>query len=947
MIVPDYDKKWGHLSDEHEKKDEEIQQLLDKYATGSLEDLAYAIIGTYGVGKTHLLYQIHKYALERNIIPLYFFAEDLFREVITDKETWTPGTVYSLIENKISRIREYLSNGDVSEIEEILDPREKIRRDSPKVIKEVIQNFSGKDPQNIKVLLLVDELEGQYGTFQEKVQTKDRSPLREWLESKTHLKFLAFAPAGIYELGGADRDRVKRKVIPPADVKYIRENLIKDAWKSNACWWLSRGKARQLFKAAEVLEKLEGEDIKDAAKASRLIKEEFDSIGQPPTEVPPAVTDKISSSKIPFLLKLVPVSCDGGRRYIIDAEKLQTGELAERLIKAFEMNKNNAILLSEYFRKTVRVLSDDGWLTYIDERDLPELFCLVLDHFLEYEHGSPEFIKTSKEILSLYERSKEEPAAMHGTIGTLWERREIEQGLPLSIEEIRGAFPFPTMNPIVKDYVPDDMKRKWEGRNLPLWMWIEGNITVLFFASARDFIAYFETDEFLSLSLPDGKGVLCILLYGEDLKEEDKKPLFNWLEENGKLRVIELQQLLTNFLLSASGELTTIPGYLQEILKDFREDKEDTLLSRKTEIYEKALSDTIKDEIHKPETIYKGNPPYADTVWGRTQIGYRTIAVSGIALAFSSLKPEERLLLADLRELFKGGREGRGIGDLRYLISVREAPGRGGHTRLPDRLLPYQARGAGRAGIRNTEYIENLKAYWRGEEINKIEELARILPLNDFLKLHQDEDISRLLEALWRTVRGNFEAKDLDVFIEKIQKGIIPTLNVCQELEEMGSKFGLSGIDFMDYERLVKSLQAFKKLLEIVEKSAEASPLVKSIVSILVETIRDVESDIRTLNNLCNDAKRALEDLNESAENLKTNFWEYERAVKFVGLKEEDIKNIIDDKEKMDGTPDLQEVEKEARKRKEYLDDVSTSISKLDQKLKDLEDLFVTIKGGE
>jgi len=88
----------------------------------------------------------------------------------------------------------------------------------------------------------------------------------------------------------------------------------------------------------------------------------------------------------------------------------------------------------------------------------------------------------------------------------------------------------------------------------------------------------------------------------------------------------------------------------------------------KTGIYERALIDTLIDELPKPKLICRANPPDADTVWGRTQIA-RTIAISGIALAFPIMKTEERVLLADLRELFKGGREGRGIGDLRYLIS--------------------------------------------------------------------------------------------------------------------------------------------------------------------------------------------------------------------------------------------------------------------------------------
>jgi hypothetical protein len=946
MLIADYQKPWEHLSRDHETKDREVQKVLNDYRRDEpVKYMAYAILGTYGVGKTHFLYHIHRYALGNDMLPLYFIAEDLFREIISERDrTWTPGELYSLVEDKISKIKNLMASGSVSEIPKIIDPRGKISKDSPDVMSSILTKLSSPMLANPKLILLVDELEGQYGNLQKIVQTLDRSPLREWLESKTHLKFLAFAPAGIYELGGADRDRVKRVVIPSADVKYVRSNLINDVGKSNACWWLSRGKARQLFKAVEVLKTKDVEYFQDSSKASRLIKDELDAIGQPPTEVPPAVTDKTLPSKVPYLLKLEPVACGTGRRYVIDADKLQTGELANRIIDAFHVNKSNAILISEYFKKTVLALSDINWLTYVDEKDLPELFCLVLDHFLEYEHGNPEISKTFGEIMGLYERSKDEHAAMHGTIGTLWERRETESGLPLTIEEIRGAFPFPTMNPIVKDYVPDETKRKWEGKDTPLWRWGDGNVTNLFFGSARDFVEYAKTDEFLSMIVPDGKGVLCLLPFEEGLKKADIKPLFKWSEANGKLRVVRLPHLLTDFLLSASGEVSSIPGDLLEVLNNFKANKEDILLSRKVEIYERALENTVMDESPKPLVICRGSPPDADTVWGRTQIA-RNIAVSGVALAFEIIKPEERNLLADLRELFRGGREGRGLGDLRYLISSRDAPGKGGHTRLPDRLLPYRARGA---GIKNTENIEKLKVYWNSEAINKITDLARILPLAEFVKLHQDEDISRLLEALWRTTREEFEAEDLAGYIVKLEQGIIPPLQACQDLENKGTQFGLQGIDFGQYTNLVKSLPGFKKLLELTRTADDTSPIIKSIFSILLETTSDIDDDIRNLDNLCSSAKRALEELNTSAEQLRQNIWEYKKAVKFSGLVQETIKEMIGEQMKMNGIPELEDVETTAQEAKGCLDNMSDSLSELEKRLSDINDVFTLMsKGGK
>lgn len=88
-----------------------------------------------------------------------------------------------------------------------------------------------------------------------------------------------------------------------------------------------------------------------------------------------------------------------------------------------------------------------------------------------------------------------------------------------------------------------------------------------------------------------------------------------------------------------------------------------------------------------------------------------------------------------------------------------------------------------------------------------------------------------------------------------------------------------------------------------------------------------------------------MEDLSESVETLKRNFWEYKRAVKFVGLKEENIEQVINDQMKMVGTPDLEDLETEADERKNYLNEVSTSLSRLEQGLSQLEDLFTTIKG--
>jgi hypothetical protein len=515
-IIAAYETEWQSLSKGHERIRVKISEILKNYSENKLDYHSYAVIGTFGVGKTQLLYHIHKTAISKGIVPIYVIAEDLFKEAITaETGAYTPGDLFTLVKKKIKNLGQALKEKQHEKVREILDPRGELSGDTKDLLDSLIKSFSGMDIPESKVLLLVDELEGQYGILQTKAKTMDRSPLREWLEDKICLKFLAFAPAGIYELGGADRDRVKRIVIPPADIDYLRENLIKEPGRSNGAWWLSRGKARQLFKACEVLK--EKGQITEADIASRIIKSELDSIGQEPTQVPPAVTNAVSPSKIPFLLSLCPMDGENAKRYVINTSKLDTGKLADKLIEAFGLNKDNAILISEYFKRTVKALSDEEGITFIEGEDLQELFCLVLDHLLEYEHGSPELSGNLGEILNLYERVKREKVAIFGTIGPLWELKETKKQLPLTIEEIRKAFPFPTMNPIVKNHLPAEIKKKWEGKGQPVWMWSENETIALFFASERDIAECCEKDEFASISLPEGKKVLCLLPNGEKL----------------------------------------------------------------------------------------------------------------------------------------------------------------------------------------------------------------------------------------------------------------------------------------------------------------------------------------------------------------------------------------------------------------------------------------------
>lgn len=936
-IIAAYETEWQNLSKDHERIKSKISEILESYSEKNLDYFSYAVIGTFGVGKTQLLYHIHKTAQDIGLLPLYTIAEDLFREVITEENGFfTPGDLFALLKEKVTKVTETLKEKQYEKAMEILDPRGKLSADAKDLTDSILNGFSGKDIPVNNVLLLVDELEGQYGILQSKVKTMDRSPLREWLEDKSSLKFLSFAPAGIYELGGADRDRVKRIVIPPADIDYIRENLIKEPGRSNGAWWLSRGKARQLFKACDVL--MEKGQVTEADVASRIIKSELDSIGQEPTQVPPAVTNVVNPSKIPFLLDLCPLEGEKAKRYVINTLSLNTGQLADKLIEAFSIDKDNAILISEYFKRTVRALSDEHGITFINGEDLQELFCLVLDHLIEYEHGSPELSGSLGEILNLYEKVKREQVAIYGTIGRLWELKETNKQLPLLIEEIRKAFPFPTMNPIVKNHLPAEIKSKLEGKGLPIWTWSENETTALFFASVRDLSEYCEKDEFVSISLPEGKKVLCLLPSGE--KPDEEKPLVKWLKNNRKVEFLELPPLLTDFLLSAAGEIQdSIPADLRSNLSIFKEDKSDIILLRKTEIYSEAISEKIKS-LGKPEIFDKGALPDTNTIWGKGTME-RDVAIIGISLAFVDLTTHEKNLLVELRALLRSSKEGRGSGDLNPLTP------RGGYISICDDLLPRYGK---KKELKDSEPIGRLKAYWREEEKDQLSQLARILSNQHFIKLHPEEDMNRLLEALWKTVRKEFEPEDLETIIQKYERKICPTLETGLKIENEGKdEFGLVGINFEDMEKLVKAKDGIRKITEIgkeaLKDDGSAAPLVKCITFTFMEAVlKNIEKSVNVLESLSGAAERRLEELTKESGNLRKNFWEYSKATKFVGMTEDRMKSIIADQKKIGGNPTLQVLETTAKEKKEYLESISSNLSFLEKDLQKLDSLFTEIK---
>src|SRR5262249_34974713 len=157
--------------------------------------------------------------------------------------------------------------------------------------------------------------------------------------------------------------------LPAADVKYVREKLVQDHSRANSCWWVSRGKAAHLFKACNAIGNLPSSI--SASETSRLLNEQLDHIGQRPTGVPPAVTSAVSApAKIPYLLSLAPAPGSKLRCYHIPVADLNEGEMAEKLMEAFQLNTDAAVVFAEYFKLTLLALSDKEFRAYVPDNEL-------------------------------------------------------------------------------------------------------------------------------------------------------------------------------------------------------------------------------------------------------------------------------------------------------------------------------------------------------------------------------------------------------------------------------------------------------------------------------------------------------------------------------------------------------------------------------------------------
>jgi len=934
MAFARYDEEWLPLSPQHTRLRQSIDQILEDFANGNKQRYtSHAIIGAFGSGKTQALYYIFRQACGLGLLPMYVHAEVLFSELL-EQPQFVPTELAESARQKEEQFLVAACEGAFDEVASVIDPRGVYRDAFPESISIPVEQCRGEGPVATKVVVLVDECEGIYRELVERC--KGEGPLREWLQAP-RLKFLAFAPMGLYDMHRADLGRINRLVLPAVDVAFVRENYLPDAGQSNAAWWLSRGKPRPLFRAIEVI-KSNQDRLDDVAVAVSLIRDQLDPVGQGTTEVPPAEISQVSPERIPSLFSIAPKVTKVEKLPLVIPPNWKIDALASHLTTNYGLRNDIAIAVADNLKSTTATLSDEEGYSYIPLSELVDLLLLALDRLLEHDFDTVKALGGTDSILRLYQELRGEGmATLTAAVVQIFNTgRAARKQLPLQLRTIRSAFPFPTVDPTL-DTLPEVSREHWEGQGLPLWTWRDNDTVHYFFVSARDFQSYAEADAFRVHVLGDRKAARCLFASEIDVSHINLGAFERWLTDTGKMEIESLNPLTSDFLLSLADpeSIAQIPARLEKHIQQMRNvHASDVIIQRKIDIYNQGvLSDT---RALTPAIFCREDAAVlsdAEDTWGTSRMGAADVAISGIALAFADVSDVERQLFADLRELFAGDRR---AGPLRELLTQT----RRGHATLVDNMLPRKTPN----GVEDRPMIRRLSEYWSTNQKSKLHELAQLVPLSDFRRLTENDDLKRVVEAFWRSSRRQFEQVGRLQDLLQVLREADSALQEARALETvLKEDFSLLGLSFDgEQERLLNSYGGFHDLVtslrEVAQREKQLHPLTQHIIASLLSAI--TLPDMGRLQRNVRAAQSALEQRQNALDTLARNIEEMRRAARFCSIDLGDVTGLDAVLSYSEERPSPTAVATDAMQHVNVIREINGQIIKIEKTLQSIEKLL-------
>ncbi len=535
----DLDREYSILTDKHKEKIDLLREVILSYLKSGKNNPLIIIQGPYGSGKTQLLYQLFKFTYENGGIGVYTHLEK-----IIPSEEMTPlkyaDYLREILENEVKLLKEGKSK--------LMDG--KIKDYAAEKVKNI-------DIDNARIILFVDEIEQQYRLLDERVRSDDHSPMRGVTEKVNtgdagFYLVLAFAPVSFYEFskGEAQTRRYLPVLLPIVEPKTSRKQF---GDIGNLVWWMGRGRYGWMLRVYDVLRlntsdlcKISKKELQDVCRNMGSIGGvnvlEFEMIEQ---------IDDFNSFK-DFLIHL-DVKKDGGEMYagttkITTECKIYTNEnqnldrIIENALKSIGISKTTNI--SYYLSIVLDALStsDNKTPLFINPDDWIEALNLVEELVLEFE-GESESRALSEDIKLLQDKIQDFNFQLRKNAE---DEGELTEGYCITPMYLRTLFPFPTSSPnLIPDKKIIEQRENLADQTYLAREEVDGR-SVFFFLNEdkiRDFLIN-ESKEYLK----ETKVLITVNLSSRE--EVEKTKLAQWLEKEGRLKIVTPPAILSDFLVS-------------------------------------------------------------------------------------------------------------------------------------------------------------------------------------------------------------------------------------------------------------------------------------------------------------------------------------------------------------------------------------------------------------
>jgi hypothetical protein len=533
----DLDQEYETLTKKHETIKSQLEKALSQYLKEG-KGKPVTIQGPYGSGKTQLLYHLFKFTWKNGSVGIYTHLEKIIPAQETDPLDYA-GYLKELMNREIDLLRRGESKLMTGKVKDY-------------AVDRIVQINS----DNSAIVLFVDEIEQRYKLLDETVKTDDHSPMRGVMarvnngEAGFYL-VLAFAPVSFYEFskGEAQTGRLLPIILPIIEPKTFRAIFGENG---NLIWWMGRGRYRSVSRIQDIL-KTNVSNISEISRKELLdISRNMGSIGGVNALEQFEIIEKIDDfdSFRNFLIHLEPKD-KGGEIYaggikvvkkcrIYDNQKQNLNDVLEKSLRSSDVSKITDI--SYYLSVILDALStSDGNIPlFTNSDDWKEMLAMVEEIILEFEGENrlpPEDLKLLQDDI---------PDFSYNIRRNAEDSNDLKEGYCITPEFLHTLFPFPTSSP---NLIPDKKiieQRESLADQTYLGREERDGISVFFFLN-EDKIRDFLTQESNSY-LKETKVLIAANLGRE---EDFKKPkLAQWLENEGRLRVISTTGILSDFLVS-------------------------------------------------------------------------------------------------------------------------------------------------------------------------------------------------------------------------------------------------------------------------------------------------------------------------------------------------------------------------------------------------------------